>query len=141
VFTTNVKTSQEVLAFLGRMQSLDSSFEKANKNRNEQNPNNGERNSPRHRDQRGGNNFHTTPREARQVRYGYRENVARPQRERETADRRSYQTDRKNSPRQSNLDPHISEFLPGNSGTNRRAEQGITPREEISADATHMGNY
>jgi hypothetical protein len=141
VFTANVKISQEVLAFLERMQSLDSSFEKFNRNRHDQNPNNYERNLPRHRDQGGGNSYRATPREVRQVRYGCRENVARSQRERGTADMRSYQTDKRNSPRRRNLNPHIPEFLPRNSGENRRAEQVITPREGTITDATHMGNY
>jgi hypothetical protein len=73
ILASSIRTSQESLAFLGRKQSLDNSFETHKKAKHEQSSRDFERNQPRLREPGGGNDYRVTPRNVRHVRYGYRE--------------------------------------------------------------------
>jgi len=57
MFAANFRSSQEALAFLGRMRSLESSQEGYNKSRQEQNSKDFERKQPKGRDQGGGSGY------------------------------------------------------------------------------------
>jgi hypothetical protein len=69
----DLRSSQEALAFLGRIQSLENSQEVCKKSKQEQNSKDFERKQPKGRDQGGGSGYRETPRDVRHVRYGYRQ--------------------------------------------------------------------
>jgi len=74
----NLRSSQEALAFLGRMQSLEYSQEVYRKSKQEQNSNDFEKKQPKGRAQGGGSGYRKTPRNVRNVRYGYRQSNPGP---------------------------------------------------------------
>jgi len=57
MLAANLRSSQEALAFLGRMQSLENSQEGYNNSRQEQNSIDFERKQPKGRDQGGGSGY------------------------------------------------------------------------------------
>jgi hypothetical protein len=95
MLAANLRSSQEALAFLGRMQSLENSQEVYKKLKQEQNSKDFERKQPKVRDQRGGSGYSETPRDVRHVRYGYRQSNPGPSyRQNTSVCRRNYQEDR-----------------------------------------------
>jgi len=94
MLAANLRSTQENLAFLGRMQSLEKTQEAYEKSKQDKNLKDTERRQPKNREQGGGREFRETPREVRHVRYGYRQNDSRTPPRRNAADRRrSYHTD------------------------------------------------
>ena len=77
VLAANLRSSQEALAFLGRMQSLENS-QVYKKSKQEQNSKDFDRKQPKGRDQGGGSGSRETPRNVRHVRYGYRQSNPGP---------------------------------------------------------------
>ena len=73
MLAANLKSSQEALAFLGRMQSLENSQEVYRKSKQEQNSKDFERTQLRVRDQGGSSGYRETPRDVRHARYGYQQ--------------------------------------------------------------------
>jgi len=71
MLAANLRTSQEALAFSGRMQSLENSQEVYRKSKQEQNSKDFERKLPKGRDQGGSSSYGEKPRDVRHVRYGY----------------------------------------------------------------------
>jgi len=74
MLAANLRSTQEALAFLGRMQSLEKAQENYEEPRRNQSPKDTERRQAKPREQGGGREFRETPRQARHVRYGYRQN-------------------------------------------------------------------
>jgi len=58
LLAANLRSSQETLAYLGRMQSLENSQEGYNKSRQEQNSKDFDRKQPKGRDKGGGIGYH-----------------------------------------------------------------------------------
>ena len=78
MLAANLRSSQEALAFLGKMQSLENSQEVYKKSKQEQNSKDFERKQPKVRDQGGGSGYRETPRDVRHVRYEYRQSNPGP---------------------------------------------------------------
>jgi hypothetical protein len=93
MLAANLRSSQEALAFLGRVQSLENLHGYCKKR--EQNAKDFERKQPRGQDQGGGNDYREIPRDVRHLRYGYRQNNPEPQyRQNTSVRRRNYPADR-----------------------------------------------
>ena len=78
MLAANLRSSQEALAFLGRMQSPEYSQEVYRKSKQEQNSKYFERKQPKGRARGGGSGYRETPRNVRNVRYGYRQSNPGP---------------------------------------------------------------
>jgi len=96
MLATNLRSSQEALAFLGRMQSLENSQEVYKKSKQGHNSKDFERKQPEVRDQGGGSGYRETLRDGRHVRYGYRQSNPGPSyRQNTSVRRRNYQEGRR----------------------------------------------
>jgi len=73
MLAASLRSSQEALAFFGRMQSLENSQEVYKRPKQEQNSKDFNRKQPKGRDQGGSSSYRDTPRDVRHVRYGYRQ--------------------------------------------------------------------
>jgi len=78
MLAANLRSSQEALAFSGRMQSPEYSQEVYRKSKQEQNSKYFERKQPKGRARGGGSGYRETPRNVRNVRYGYRQSNPGP---------------------------------------------------------------
>jgi hypothetical protein len=137
MLAANLKSSQEALAFLGRMQSLENSREAYKKSKQENNSKDFERRQQRGGDRGGGNSYRETPREVRHVRYGYQQGSGgSPYRQRTQYRGRNYQTDRRNAQQTRELNPQIPEFQPRNRGARRESEEAVI-RAERSGGTNH----
>ena len=124
MLAANLKSSQEALAFLGRMQSLENSQDVYRKSKQEQNSRDFERKQPKGRDQGRGSSYRETLRDVRNVRYGHRQgNPGPPYRQNTSERRRSYQADRGNMQQAHELNPQIPEFQPRHIDERQRSEQ------------------
>jgi len=91
MLAANLRSSQEALAFLGRMQSLENSQEVYKRSKQEQNSKDFDRKQPKGRDQGGGSSYCDTPRDVRHVRYGYwQSDSGTPYRQNTAVRRRNY---------------------------------------------------
>ena len=70
MLAANLRSTQEALAFLGRMQSLEKAQDNYEEPTRNQSLKDIERRQAKLREQGGGREFRETPREARHVRYG-----------------------------------------------------------------------
>ena len=124
MLAAKVRTSQEALAFLGRMQSLENSVEVYKKARQEQSSRDFERHQPKRRETGGSSDYRETPRDVRHVQYEYRQGNSEFPRERGAPfRRRNYQPDRRDARQPHDLNPHLPEFEPRNAYERQRAEQ------------------
>jgi hypothetical protein len=124
VVAANLKSSQEAVALLGRMQSLENSQEVYRKSKQEQISKNFERKQPKFRDQRGCSGYRETTRHVRHVRYGYRQsNPGTPYRQNASVRQLNYQADRRNMQQVHELNPQMPEFQPRNMDERQRSEQ------------------
>ena len=115
MLAANLRSSQEALAFLGRMQSLENSQEVYKKSKQEQNSKDFERKQPKVRDQGGGSGYRETPRDVRHVRYGYRKSNPGPSYRKNTSvRRRNYQEGRRSMQQGHELNSQTPEFQPRN---------------------------
>jgi hypothetical protein len=122
MLAANLRSSQEALTFLGRMQSLLNSQRFCKKRK--QNVRDFEKKQPRGRDQGGGNGYCEIPRDVRHVRYGYRQNNPGHQyRQNTSVRRRNYPADRGNTRQTNELNPHMPEFQPRDRDGRQRSEQ------------------
>jgi hypothetical protein len=120
----NLRSSQEALAFLGRMQSLENSQEVYKKSKQEQNSKDFETKQPKVRDQGGGSGYRETLRDVRHVRYGYRQSNPGPSYRQNTSDRRrNYPEGKKNMLQGHELNPQTPEFQPRKRDELQRSEQ------------------
>jgi len=120
----NFKSSQEALAFLGRMQSLENSQEVCKKAKQEHNSKDFARKQQTGRDQGGGNGYRETPRDVSRVRHGYQQRKRGPLYRQNTSVRRSCcQADRRNMQKVHELNPQIPEFQPRNTDGGQMSEQ------------------
>jgi hypothetical protein len=78
MIAANLSSSQEALAFLGRMQSLENSQEVYKKSKQEQISKDFERKQPKVRDQGGGSGYRKAPRDVRHVSNGYLQSIRGP---------------------------------------------------------------
>ena len=141
MLAANLRSTQEALAFLGRMQSLEKAQEAYEKVKQDQSVKEYERRHPRGREQGGGRDFRETPREVRHVRYGYRQNNPGTPHRRNTSDRRhSYHPDRRNTPQTQELNPRIPEFRPRNTHEGQGPEQTGMRAERFTANRPNQEN-
>jgi hypothetical protein len=77
MLAANLRTSQEALSCLGRLQSLEVTHEAYKKAKHELSPKDADRRQRNRQDQGGGNSYRESPRNVRQVRYGGRQDNAR----------------------------------------------------------------
>jgi len=73
MFAANLRSAQEAVALLGRMQSLENSQYVYKKSKQEQNSNDFYRKQPKFRGQGGGSCYRDTPRDVRHLSYGYQQ--------------------------------------------------------------------
>jgi hypothetical protein len=93
ILAANLKSSQEALTFLRRMQSLENSQEACKKSKRGYNPKDFERRQPRGGDRGGGNGYREAPREVRNVRYGCQQsNSGSPYRQPDTPIKQTEET-------------------------------------------------
>jgi len=124
MLASNLRSSQEALAFLGRMQSLENSQEVYKRAKQEQNSKDFDRKQPKGRDQGGGSSYRDTPRDVRHVRYGYRRSDSgTPYRQNTPVRRCNYQADRRNMRQARKLNSRIPEFQPRHIDERQRSEQ------------------
>jgi len=124
MLAANLRSSQEALAFLGRMQSLENSQEVYKQSKQEQNSKDFERKQPKVRDQGGGSSYRETPRDVRHVRYGYRQSNPGPSyRQNTSVRRRNYLEGRMGMQQRHELNPRTPEFQPQNRDELQRSEQ------------------
>jgi hypothetical protein len=110
-------------------------------NKREQNARELEGRQPRGRDQGAGYGYRERPRDARQVRYGYRQNNPEAQFRQNTPVRqRNYPTDRGNTRQTSELNPHRPEFQPRDREEGRRSEQVGVHTERSTGINSSQGN-
>ena len=141
MLAANLRTSQEALAFLGRMQSLENSLELYKKARQEQSSRDFERNQPKRREPGGSNDYRETPRDVRHVQYGYWQGSSGSPRERGASfRRRDCQSDRRDARRPHDLNPHLPEFEPRDSHERQRAEQVAMHRGRPGTDHSNQEN-
>ena len=111
MLAANLRSTQETLAFLGRMQSLEKAQENYEEPRRNQSLKDIERRQAKPREQGGGREFRVTPREARHVRYGYRQNNSSTPPRRNMADRRrGYYTDNRGVQQTHELNPQVPQL-------------------------------
>lgn len=124
MLAANLRSSQEALAFLGRMQSLENSQEVYKKSKQEKNSKDFERKQPKVRDQGGGSGYRETPRDVRHARYGYKQSNPGPSyRQNTSVSRRNYQEGRRSMQQAHELNPQTPEFQPRNRDELQRSEQ------------------
>jgi hypothetical protein len=136
MLAANLKSSQEALTFLRRLQSLENSREACKKSKQEYNPKYFERRQPRGGDRGGGNGYRETPREVRNVRYGCQQSNARSTYRQHG---HNYQTDRRNTRQARELNPLTSEFRPRNRGAIQESEQIGTRADRCVRNNPHAG--
>jgi len=94
ILVANIRSTQEALALLERMQSSENSQEDYKRSKQEQNSKDFNRKQPKVRDQRGGSSYRETPRDIRHMRYGYRQSDSGiPCRQNKPVRRRNYQAE------------------------------------------------
>ena len=141
MLAASLRSSQEALAFLGRLQSLENSQEVYKKSKQEQNSKDFERKQPKGRDKGGGSDYRETPRNVRHVRYGYRQrNSGPPYRRNTSVRRRNYQRDGGNKRQAHGLNPKIPEFRPRNMDERQRSEQVNTHTERSKVNNSNQEN-
>ena len=141
MLAANVRSSQEALAFLGRMQSLENAQEVYKKLEQEQSSTDFYRKQPKGRDQGGGSSYRDTPRDVRHVRQGYRQSdPGTPYRQNTPMRQRNYQADRGNMRQAHELNPRIPEFQPRHSNVRQRSEQESMNTERPTVNNPNQEN-
>jgi hypothetical protein len=124
MLAANLRTSQEALAFLGRLQSLETTHEAYKKAKHELNSKDADMKQYNRQIQGGSNSYRENPRNVRQVRYGGRQANARvTQRENTPFRERNFQAEERNIQPTHEFNPQMPEFNPRNTSERGRPEQ------------------